>query len=131
MASWTSRRARWRCTAAMILALASGWAGSASGDLSSPSFTIRGGHVSAGGSASLSSSSFVGTGATGQGEALGLSGSTSDLATNAPGFMPILVGALPSLDSDGDGIQFFLDFDDDGDGARLSRDEHWGLRFPG
>ncbi len=90
--------------------------GSAAADLSSASYTLRGGHVAAGATAAASSTSFLGSGATGQGEPLGFSGSAIGLATIATGFMPILAGTFPSLDSDGDGVAFFLDPDDDGDG---------------
>ena len=55
-------------------------------DLSSSSYTSRGGHVSAAAKANLSSSSFAGAGALGQSEAIGLSGGATDLTTVAPGF---------------------------------------------
>ena len=86
------------------------------GDLSSASFTSRGGHVSAGGSSALTGATVSGGGSVGQSEAVGPSGSALTLATHASGFWPIAVGALPTLDLDGDGRQAFLDPDDDGDG---------------
>ncbi|MCR9093393.1 MAG: hypothetical protein NXI30_04185 [bacterium] len=43
-------------------------------------------------------------------------GSEVSLTTLLPGFWARLVGALPNLDLDGDGISSFLDDDDDGDG---------------
>lgn len=92
-----------------------GVAGVAAADLTSASYTLRGSHVSAGATATLSSASFLGTAASGQGEAVGFTGSAASLETSVAGFMPILAGSLPSLDSDGDGIAFFLDDDDDGD----------------
>lgn len=91
-------------------------AGSAVADLTSASFTVRGSHVSAGASVALSGPSFGGVAATGQPQAVGFSGAASDLGTTASGFVPVLVGALPTLDGDADGIAFFLDPDDDGDG---------------
>ena len=84
---------------------------SAQADLTSASYTLRGGHVSAGAVSALSSASFLGTASSGQSEAIGCSGSASDLGTSASGFVPILVGALPTLDGDGDGVAFFLDPD--------------------
>lgn len=54
--------------------------------------------------------------ALGQPEALGLSGTGTDLGTNAPGFWPIVAGALPTLDVDADALPNYLDPDDDGDG---------------
>ena len=43
-------------------------------------------------------------------------GSDATLVSMLPGFLAIVVGALPNLDLDGDLAQFFLDEDDDGDG---------------
>jgi len=40
----------------------------------------------------------------------------ASLDTVAPGFWPIVRGAYPNLDIDGDGVPAFLDLDDDGDG---------------
>jgi hypothetical protein len=86
------------------------------GDLVSASYKIRGAHVSAGGTESLSSASFLGLSAAGQSEAAGLSGSAGDLSTSSSGFVPIVAGKPADLDLDGDGVAFFLDDDDDGDG---------------
>ena len=87
----------------------------ASADLSSASYTIRGGNVSAAAS-DLSSSSYTGFGALGQSEAIGFSGGAADLTTIAPGFFPIVAGDFADLDLDGDGVAYFLDADADGDG---------------
>ena len=84
-------------------------------------YRLRGGHLSATSTRFLQavipggvlSGSFA---SAGQAEALGFMGSASDLRTSAPGFWPIVAGALPSLDADGDGIPAFLDDDDDNDG---------------
>ena len=103
-------------TSSLVGSLAFGTLPAAAADLVSASFTLRGGHIGAGATALQSSPSFLGTAATGQSEALGLSGSSIDLTTSVPGFIAILVGALPTLDGDGDGVAFFLDDDDDGDG---------------
>jgi hypothetical protein len=46
----------------------------------------------------------------------GPSGSATSLASILLGYWAVVVGALPSLDLDGDLAQFFLDEDDDGDG---------------
>jgi len=92
-------------------------AGAASGaDLTSASFRSRGGHVVAGGSGALAGLGFSAGGSVGQSEPLGLNGAATSLATQAGGFWPIVQGGIPSLDLDGDGIQAFLDDDDDGDG---------------
>jgi hypothetical protein len=85
--------------ACTIAAASSAWAG----DLSSASFTSRGGHVSASGNV-------------GQSEAVGPTGATTTLTSQAGGFWPIAVGAFPTLDFDHDGRQAFLDPDDDNDG---------------
>ncbi len=44
------------------------------------------------------------------------SGSSITLASLLPGFWAIAIGSFPTLDLDGDLLQFFLDPDDDGDG---------------
>lgn len=93
------------------------WTATGAGaDLSGPSYTARAGHVSGSGAAGLSSASFSAAGSLGQSEAVGLSGAGGDLTTSAPGFLPIVAGGLPHLDQDGDGVAYFLDSDDDGDG---------------
>lgn len=111
------RLARVLAAAAWLLLPSTGGAG----DLSSASFTSRGGHVHAGGSGALTSTApmpaFAGAGgAVGQSGGVGFSGSSSDLTTTANGFWPIVLGALPTLDFDGDMIAAFLDPDDDNDG---------------
>jgi hypothetical protein len=85
-------------------------------DLTSASFVSRGGHVVAAGAGALTGPSYAGGGSVGQSEALGLNGATTSLATQAGGFWPIVRGGMPSLDLDADGVQAFLDDDDDGDG---------------
>jgi len=96
-------------------------AGSAAAfEMSSASYTSLGGHTN-GGSAALASTASSpsyseAAGSLGQSEAVGLSGSASSLATNRPGFWAVEQGDLPFLDADGDGIQSFLDDDDDNDG---------------
>lgn len=98
---------------------------SAAADLQSASYTLRGGHVSAGG-ISAASPSFSSMAAVGQSEPVGPSGSPLDLGTVAPGFFPILAGALPGLDGDLDGVAWFLDPDDDGDGLDDSVETNTG-----
>ena len=87
----------------------------AAGDSSSASYASRGGHVAASGSGALASPSFQGGGSAGQNEAIGPSGATTSLTSEAGGFWAIESGGIPSLDLDGDGIQAFLDPDDDND----------------
>jgi hypothetical protein len=114
MTSWM----RISCAVAALL----GWAHAGlAADLTSESYRLRGANFNGGGSALLQSLAaeprFAGSGvSTGQSEALGFSGSTSDLTTSAPGFWPLVAGGIPSLDVDGDGLQSFVDEDDDGDG---------------
>ncbi len=97
-------------------------AGSAAGaDLTSTSFRLRGLHLASLGPSVLASSSpspVISASAVslGQGEAIGPAGSASDLTSHFPGFWPLVAGALPSLDADGDSRPVFLDEDDDGDG---------------
>ncbi len=86
-------------------------------DLTSASYSQRGGNVPAAASA-LSSPSFSGSGAL-AGQPLGASGvaqMTGNLETLEPGFFPIVRGRPATLDLDADGIAWFLDDDDDGDG---------------
>lgn len=85
-------------------------------DLTSTSYRARAGHVAAGASGVLGGVGFSAHGSAGQGEPVGLSGGSASLTTQAGGFWPIVRGDLPSLDLDGDGIQAFIDTDDDGDG---------------
>src|SRR5688572_19093406 len=99
----------------VLLILAAAFPASAE-DLSSASYTSRGGHVSVGGSGALAGAQHSGGGSAGQGEAIGPTGSPSTLTTQAGGFWPIVVGLFPALDADADGRQAFLDPDDDNDG---------------
>jgi len=90
-------------------------------EMTSASFSSRGGNPNGGGTTQLTSTAGSpafsgGGGSIGQSEAIGASGSLADLTTNAPGFWAIARGEFPSLDADGDGVQSFLDADDDGDG---------------
>ncbi|MFQ5515694.1 MAG: thrombospondin type 3 repeat-containing protein [Myxococcota bacterium] len=104
-----------------------GWAGAMLGglllatsaaavDLSSENFLVIGSNFNGGGAARLTPAvpgSGIGSlgSSIGQSEALGFSGSTdpSSLMTAVPGFWPIVAGAFPTLDIDGDGFQAFLD----------------------
>jgi len=113
------RRALLRAALLVILALPS--APLLAEELVSASFRHRGGAAVAAGAAALTSTapmpSFQSSGVSiGQSEAIGLSGSSSDLGTSATGFWPQVAGALPSLDPDADQRPNFLDDDDDGDG---------------
>ncbi len=96
-------------------------AGSAAAvEMTSANYTSLGGNTN-GGSVDLTSTAAspayaAGAGSLGQREAVGLSGSSSSLVTNRPGFWAVAQGGLPLLDADGDGIQSFLDDDDDNDG---------------
>lgn len=89
-------------------------------EMSSASYLSLGGATNAGSSVLTStapSPAFSGAaGSLGQREAIGLSGSTGSLTTVRAGFWPIVQPVLPSLDLDNDGIQSFLDPDDDNDG---------------
>jgi hypothetical protein len=90
------------------------------GELTSTNFRLVGSHFSGMSSAALVSAGprYSDSGvAMGQGDALGWSGGTNpSLTTSAPGFWPIVAGALPTLDVDGDGLASWIDDDDDGDG---------------
>ena len=96
-------------------------------DSSSASFTSRAGHVSTSGNGALVAPHFSAGGSTGQSEAIGPSGAANTLTTQAGGFWPIVIGALPALDQDGDGRQAFLDLDDDNDGIADSFETHTGV----
>jgi hypothetical protein len=92
------------CPALALLVAAS--AGAA--DLVSPSYRLRGGHVAVAGRGWLTSSEPAPTisaaGASlGQSEAIGPGFSNSDFEASWPGFFPVVAGALPSQDRDGDG----------------------------
>ena len=115
---------------ALVIASVAGWiaAGAASGaDLTSASFRSRGGHVVAGGSAALSGPGLSAGGSVGQSEALGPSGATMSLATQAGGFWPIVRGGIASLDLDGDGdldiIGYGLAGDDNQRQVKLYRND--------
>jgi len=100
----------------------------AKADLESPSFTLRGSHAatSAGG---LSSASFSGGGALAP-QPIGVGGvaaSPGDLSTVEPGFFPILRGEPLTLDLDADGVAWYLDDDDDGDGLLDAVETNSGL----
>lgn len=80
-------------------------------------FRLRGAHLSSAGSPGVSGAGPLESGLSlGQSGSVGLSGSGADLTTSAAGFWPLVGGALPSLDLDGDRVPAFLDPDDDGDG---------------
>jgi hypothetical protein len=85
-------------------------------DLTSASYTARAGHIVGAASGVLIGTIHSTLGSAGQAEAVGWYGAATSLATQGSGFWPIVRGRLPSLDRDGDGIQAFLDDDDDGDG---------------
>lgn len=90
-------------------------------ELSSPSYRHRAGTFSSSVSSGLTSSAVqpsVGGASVSVGASISVmpSGSSTNLASILNGFWAIVVGALPSLDLDGDLAQFFLDEDDDGDG---------------
>jgi hypothetical protein len=100
-------------------------------DPSSESFRAVGSHFTGLGSRGLASPGprFSGSGvALGQGDAVGWSGGTSgSLTTSAPGFWPIVAGALPTLDADGDGLASWQDDDDGGDGLLDAVESHTGV----
>jgi hypothetical protein len=96
-------------------------------DSTSASYTSRAGHVSTGGSGALVAPHFSASGSTGQSEAIGPSGSSNTLRTQAGGFWPIVVGSFPALDQDGDGRQAFLDLDDDNDGLADAFETNTGV----
>ena len=105
----------------LVLALLGIAAAARAGDLTSASYRLRGLHPASVGPARLASSAPApAIGSSGaslaQGDALGPAGSAVNLTTSWPGFWPLVAGALPALDADGDGRQTFLDPDDDGDG---------------
>lgn len=112
------RRFRLAITAALVALSAVAAHGA---DLTSASYRLRGLHPESLGPRILNpgapSSAFSASGVSlGQGEAIGPSGSAVDLSSHFPGFWPLVAGALPSLDADGDLRPTFLDEDDDGDG---------------
>jgi hypothetical protein len=113
-----------------LLALSTGDA--AALEMTSASYTSLGGNPNGGGSVELTStapsSAFSeGGGSLGQREAVGLSGSPNNLTTSRPGFWAIVEPGLPSLDADSDGIQSFLDDDDDNDGLSDAVETRTGI----
>ena len=91
--------------------------------LSSASYTQLGGSFSSSSAArlddTLPSPSFLGSGATlGEGIPVQMIGAATSLESLIPGFWAIVAGSFDALDADGDGIQAFLDDDDDNDGLR-------------
>ena len=89
-------------------------------DLTSASYTLRFAHSAAVGPGRLSAPPAATIGSSGvsvgQGAAVGPSGTGTTLASHFSGFWALQAGGFPTLDLDGDGIAFFLDDDDDGDG---------------
>lgn len=81
------------------------------GDQASSSFTLRGGHFSSSGVVAQTSQSGLvsSSGSVGQSESIGLVSSVSSLLTIAAGFWPLVVGDLPSVDGDGDGVHLLSD----------------------
>ena len=103
---------------AVVLGLAAASASAA--DLTSASYRVRGLHAAAGGARLTSTAVAPKIGPSGsslgQGDAIGPAGSAANLTTSWPGFWPLVAGALPSLDADGDLRPTYLDPDDDNDG---------------
>ena len=106
------------CSALVLLAASP----AAAEDLVSPSYRLRGLHVATTGPAWLASTApaptiwAVGV-SVGQPEAIGWGLPAAGLETSWPGFWPLVVGAFPNHDFDGDGIPSLTDTDDDADGA--------------
>ena len=91
-------------------------------DLVSPSYRLRGLHIATTGPGWLTSSAPTptisrGGVALGQPEAIGYGLPASGLTATWTGFWPLVVGAFPNHDLDGDGIPSLTDSDDDGDGV--------------
>lgn len=89
--------------------------------LESESYTQIGGHFSSTASTRLGptspSAEYLGTGAAlGEGIPVSATGASPGLETVVSGFWAIVAGGFASLDADLDGIQSFLDPDDDNDG---------------
>ncbi len=100
--------------------------------LTSTSYIQIGGSFSSTTAAHLASDrptpEFVGSGVTvGEGIPVRPSGASSSLETSFPGFWAIVAGGLASLDADLDGIQAFLDPDDDNDGLLDSVETATGI----
>ncbi len=107
------------CAALSCLAVGSAPLAVQAGESTSASFRLVGAHLGALNAEQLVSAGprYAGSGASlGQSDALGFAGGSGTLTTLAPGFWPIAAGALPSLDTDGDGLAAWLDDDDDDDG---------------
>lgn len=113
----------WRSTLAALLIIPLPGAAT---DLASASWLSRGGHVGSG-AVTATASGWSSGGSSGQSEAVGPSGAGGSLVSQAGGFWPIVAGGLPSLDLDGDGLQAFLDPDDDGDGLLDSVETNTGV----
>lgn len=100
----TSAQRRWALASVALLLAFPAAAGP-----TSPSFELRGAGFASGGAAALTSSSFAGGGSIGQSSPAVLVGSQTDLSTVAPGLWPIVAGALPGVDVDGDGVHVVVD----------------------
>jgi len=114
MGAWAmDERIRWGVTHVAIstILLLIPFSFSHAHDLTSASFTARAGHFSASGSGVLVSQSGLvsSLGSVGQSEPVGLGGTPFDLRTAAPGFWPVVAGALSGIDADGDGVQILFD----------------------
>lgn len=104
-------------------------------ELTSPNFRHRSGSVvsaSAVGAGRLTSSASVpvysgSASLVGVAPISGAVGSAIDLTSLLPGFLALVTKAFPSLDIDGDLVQFFLDPDDDGDGLEDVHETATGL----
>ncbi|MEM7411035.1 MAG: thrombospondin type 3 repeat-containing protein [Myxococcota bacterium] len=100
------------------------------GDLTSPSYTLRGAHEASLASGALTASGprfSGGSVSVGQADAVGFSRAAGGLDTLAPGFWPLALGGFPNHDVDGDGIPSWLDDDDDGDRLADAIERNTGL----
>ena len=117
--------------AAALLALAGPSLPAYAVEMTSASYTQIGGFTSAGGNGALTSTAGAptigGAGVSVGQPTAGPSGSSLDLTTAWSGFWPIVLGDAPTLDFDGDGIQAFLDPDDDNDGLEDAVETNTGL----
>ena len=100
-------------------------------DLSSASYRLRGANFNAGAAAAMQSTApeprFESRGVSlGQSVAIGFAAAAGSLRSAAPGFWPIVAGAFPTLDVDGDLLPAFADTDDDGDGLLDSVETNTG-----
>lgn len=102
----------------------------AAADATSANYRHRGGGVVAAAASQLQSAgprfgeSGVSVGGPGP---VGWSGAVADLTTAVKGFWPIVIGEVPNLDVDGDGIKSYEDGDDDGDGLSDAVESHTGV----